>query len=103
MNIRRLKLQSSMPQTHQTMNIRRLKLRSFLITDTPDHATTSHTQEEHQREKEPRFFTAKELQEEISPELEALCHGILEIIQLEQRIGLPSLKSCERTKLKAEV
>ena len=39
-------------------------------------------------------FTAEELQEEIRPELEALCNRILEIIQL---------NSCERTKLKAEV
>ena len=70
---------------------------------TPDHATTSDTQEEHQHEEEPRVFTAEELQEELSPELEALCDRILEIIQLKQRIGLPSLKSCERTKLKAEV
>ena len=45
------------------------------------------TQEEHQHEEEPRVFTAEELQEEISPELEALCDRILEIIQLEQRIG----------------
>ena len=75
----------------------------LLTTDTPDHATTSDTQEEYQREEEPRVFTAEELREEISPELEALCDRILEIMQLEQRIGLPSLKSCERTKLKAEV
>ena len=74
-----------------------------LSSDTPDHATTSATREEHQREEEPRVFTAEELLEEISPELETLCDRILEIIQLEQRIGLPSLKSCERTKLKAEV
>ena len=75
----------------------------LLTTDAPDHATTSDTQEEHQREEEPRVFTAEELQEEISPELEVLCDRILEIIQLEQRIGLPSLKSWQRTKLKAEV
>ena len=75
----------------------------LLTTDAPDHATTSDTQEEHQREEEPKVFTAEELREEISPELEAICERILEIIQLEQRTGLPSLKSCERTKLKAEV
>ena len=69
----------------------------LLTVDTEDHATTSDTQEEHQREEEPRVFTAEELQEE------ALCDRILEIIQLEPGIGLPSLKSCERTKLKAEV
>ena len=66
----------------------------LLTTDTPDHATTSDTQEEHQREEEPRVFTAEELQEEISPELEALCDSILDIIQLEQRIGrIPSLNT----------
>ena len=81
-------------QEHETTEL--------LTTDTPDHATTSDTQEEHQREEEPRVFTSDELQEEISPELEALCDRILGIIQLEQRIGLPSLKSCERTKLNAE-
>ena len=58
----------------------------LLTTDAPDHATTSDTQE-HQREEEPGVFTAEELQEEISPELEALCDRILEIIQLEQGIG----------------
>ena len=63
----------------------------LLTTDTPNHAKTCNTQEEHQREEEPRVFTAEELQEEISPELEALCDMILEIIQLEQKIGLPSL------------
>ena len=72
----------------------------LLTTDTPYHATTFDTKEEHQREEEPRVFTAEELQEEISPEL---CDRNLEIIQLEQRIGLPSLKSCKRTKLKAAV
>ena len=72
-------------------------------TDTPDRTTTSHTQEENQREEEPRVFTAEELQEESSQELEALCDRILELIQLEPRIGLPSLKSCKRTTLKAEV
>ena len=75
----------------------------ILTTDAPDHATTSNTQEEHQHEEEPRAFTAEELQEEISRELEALCDRIQEVIQLEQRIGLPSLKSCKRTKLKAEI
>ena len=75
----------------------------LLTTDAPDHAKTSDTQEKHQREEEPRVFTAEELQEEISPELEALCDRILEIIQLDQRIGLPSLRPCERTKVKTEV
>ena len=74
-----------------------------LTTDTIDHATTSDTQEEHQREEEPRVSTAEELREEINPELEAPCDRILEIIQLEQRIGLPSLQSYEKLKLKAEV
>ena len=64
----------------------------LLTTDAPDHATTTDTQEEHQHEDEPRVFTAKESQEKISPELEALCDRILKIIQLEQRIGLTSLK-----------
>ena len=35
--------------------------------------------------------------------MEALCGRILQIMKLEKRIGLPSPKPCERTKLKAEV
>ena len=35
--------------------------------------------------------------------MEALCGRILQIMKLEKRIGLPSPKSCERTKLKEEV
>ena len=43
----------------------------LLTTDLPDHTTTTDTQEEHQCEEEPRVFTAEELQEEISPELQS--------------------------------
>ena len=35
--------------------------------------------------------------------MEALCGRIVQIMKLEKRIGLPSPKSSERTKLKAEV
>ena len=34
-----------------------------------------------------RVSTAEELQEEINPELDALCDRMLEIIQLEQIVG----------------
>ena len=51
----------------------------LLTRDTPDRATTSDTQGEHQHEEEHRVFSAEDLQEQISPELEALCDRILEI------------------------
>ena len=63
MNIRRMELQSSMPQIHQIMNIMRLLTTELFTTDTTDHATTSDTHEEYQREEEPRVFTSEELQE----------------------------------------
>ena len=51
----------------------------LLTRDAPDRATTSDTQGGHQHEEEPRLFSAEDLQEEINPELEALCDRILEI------------------------
>ncbi|XP_047501186.1 uncharacterized protein LOC125047119 [Penaeus chinensis] len=44
-----------------------------------------------------------EPQEEISPELSALRDRILEVMLLEERAGLPSLRSCDRAKLRVEV
>ena len=75
-----------------------------IATETPDYATTPDTQEEHRGEEEPRVSPAeKQQQEDTSPELDALSYRILEIIKQKERVGLPSLKSCDRTKLKAEV
>ena len=80
-----------------------------LIQDTSNHVTTSDTQKEHQSEGsipadgELSVSTPEVLQEEISPELKALRDRILEVILLQQRVGLPSLKSCDRAKLRAEV
>ena len=42
MNIRRLKLQSSMPQIHHTMNIIRLETVELLTTDTPHQTMQQH-------------------------------------------------------------
>ena len=87
MNIRRLKLQRLLPQKHQTMQ-------QHLISKTNTEVKTVFL-----LKRNPE----KQQQEGTSPELDALCDRILEIIQLEERVGLPSRKSCDRTKLKAEV
>ena len=54
-------------------------------------------------EEEPRVFTADETQEGISLEQDALRNRILHVMQLEQRVGLPSLKLCDRAKLRVEL
>ena len=55
-------------------------------------------------EEDPRVFTAPdETQEGISLEQDALRNRILHVMQLEQRVGLPSLKSCDRAKLRVEL
>ena len=81
-----------------------------IATETPDYAATPDTQEEHRGEEsisveeEPRVSPdEKQQQEDTSLELDAICDRILEIIKQKERVGLPSLKSCDRTKLKAEV
>ena len=71
--------------------------------------TTPETQEENRDqnnappEEDPIVSPDLELHEEISPELIALRDRILEIMLTEERVGLPSLKSCNRAKLRAEV
>ena len=79
-------------------------------TATPDHATASDNQGELQDEgsipveEEPRVFTAPDqTQEGISLEEDALRNRILHVMQLVQRVGLPSLKSCDRAKLRVEL
>ena len=49
------------------------------------------------------ILSPAEERHEISPELDPLRDMILELMRLEQRVGLPSLKVCDRAKLKAEV
>ena len=75
-------------------------------TATPDHAAASDNQDEGSIsvEEEPRVFTANETQEGISLEQGALRNRILHVMQLEQRVlGLPSLQSCDRAKLRVEL
>ena len=43
-------------------------------------------------EEEPRVFTADETQDDIN-----------QVMQLEWRVGLPSLRSCDRAKLRVEL
>ena len=54
-------------------------------------------------EEEPRVFTADETQEDISLELDALRNRILQVMQSEWRVGLPTLRSCDRAKLRVEL
>ena len=79
-------------------------------TATLDHATASDNQDELQDEgsmpveEEPRVFTAPDqTQEGISLEEDALRNRILHVMQLVQRVGLPSLKSCDTAKLRVEL
>ena len=80
----------------------------LIPTATPDHAAAPDNQEEFQSEdsmpaeEEPRVFTADETHEDINPELDAFCKRILQVMQLEWRVGLPSLRSCDRAKLRVE-
>ena len=43
------------------------------------------------------------VEEDISPELDSLRNRILQVMQLKQRVGLPSLKSCDRANLRVEL
>ena len=76
----------------------------------PNHgAITPDIQEQHQRvdnvtaEEEPRGPSAEEPQEEVNPELDVLCDRIQEVMNSEQRVRLPSVRSCDRTNLRVEV
>ena len=82
----------------------------LLTTDTPDHATTSDTQEEHQREEEPRVFNAEELRIRTENKITInqsiiFYQSIIYFNTLRQRAIklVQNTKTCERTKLKAEV
>ena len=65
---------------------------------------TSDIQEEHQSvdnmtaQEEFSDFSAAEPQEEVSPELDVVHYRIQEVMQSDQRVGLPSLRSCDRAK-----
>ena len=79
-------------------------------TDTPNHGViTLEIQEEHQRvdnvtaEEEPSSPPAEEPQEEVNPELDVLCDRIQEVMNSEQRVRLPSLRSFNSTKFRVEV
>ena len=54
-------------------------------------------------EKDPTVPLDPEPQEETSPELLALRDRILEVMLLEERTRLPSLRSCDRAQLGTEV
>ena len=77
--------------------------------DESNRNTTPETQEENRDqnnappEEDPIVSPDLELHEEISPELIALRDRILEIMLIEERVRLPSLKSCNRAKLRAAV
>jgi len=67
--------------------------------NTPDHAASPDIQDGLQGEE------SMPVEEDtcISPELDSLRNRILQVMQLGQRVGLPSLKSCGRAKLRAEL
>ena len=77
--------------------------------DTPNSEVTADTQEEHRDQDdipaEDDRIVSTELESlgEISPEVIALRDRILEVMLLEEKAGLPSLKSCDRGKLRVEV
>ena len=80
----------------------------LLTTDTPDHATTSDTQEEHQREEEPRVLNSEELRIRTENKITInqsiiFYQSIIYFNTLRQRAIKLVQKTCERTKLKAEV
>ena len=80
-------------------------------TDASNRGTTPNTMEEHRdqnnvpAQEDPIVYVASDLepQEGTSPEIIALQERILEVMLLEERTGLPSLKSCNRVKLRTEV
>ena len=80
-------------------------------TDASNRETTSDTPEEHRdqnnvpAQEDPIVPSDLEPQEGTSPEIDiiALRGRILKVMLLEERTGLPSLKSCNRVKLRTEV
>ena len=78
-------------------------------TDASNRETTSDTPEECRdqnnvrAQENPIVPSDLESQEGNSPEIIALQERILEVMFLEERTGLPSLKSCNRVKLRTEV
>ena len=78
-------------------------------TDASNRETTPDTPEEHRdqnnipAQEDPIVLSDLEPQEGTSPEIIALRERILEVMLLEERTGLPLLKSCNRVKLRAEV
>ena len=65
---------------------------------------TSDIQEHHQSvdnmtaQEELSGSSAEEPQEKVSPELDVVHYRIQEVMQSDQRVGLPSLRSCDRAK-----
>ena len=78
-------------------------------TDASNKETTPDTPEEHRdqsnvpAQEDPIVPSDLEPQEGTSPEIIALRERILEVMLLEERTGLPLLKSCNRVKLRTEV
>ena len=78
------------------------------MTDASNREKTPDTQEEQRdqnnipAEEDPAVPPDPEPQEETSPEHLALRDRILEVMLLEERARLPSLRSCDRAKLRAE-
>ena len=78
-------------------------------TDASNRETTPDTLEEHRNQnnvpaqEDPIVPSDLEPQEGTSPEIIALLERILEVMLLEERTGLSSLKSCNRVKLRTEV
>ena len=78
-------------------------------TDASNRETTSDTPEERRdqnnvpAQEDPIVPSDLEPQEGTSPEIIALRERILEVMLREERTGLPSLKSCNRVKLRTEV
>ena len=78
-------------------------------TDASNRETSSDTPEEHRDQnnvpvqEDPIVPSDLEPQEGTRPEIIALRERILEVMLLEERTGLPSLKLCNRVKLRTEV
>ena len=82
---------------------------NHISTDASNRNRTLETQEDSRdqnntpAEEDPIGLPDLEPQEDISPELNALRDRILEVMLLKERTRLPSLRSCDRAKLRAEV
>ena len=73
------------------------KTTELIPTDTPDHAATSDIRDG------PQGEDSMPAEEDTSLELDALSNRILQVMQLGRRVGLPSLKSRDRAKLRVEL